>query len=653
MTGRVADTLFVQLRVVLYCLGILLLAGSAVLLSHAFGPFVADIALLLFSIGACLGVRQAVRQAVRERELIDHNARELEARVQARTAELTHALDELLESRRSVELANRSRGEFLARISQEIRTPMNGVLSMTELLRSSGLTPRQQQLAAVVHGSARSLIQIINDILDFTRIDASSTTQDSMNFNLAQLVEESLQAAGGAALEKGIEVALEVDAALPERVAADPARLRQILTNLVSNAAKFTASGRIEVRARSCGTPVTDGRIAVEFEVSDTGVGIPAALLPRMFESLSQAERYQSADAGGTGLGLAIVSRLVQLMGGEIRVSSEPGKGSTFTFKVMLTPVPAAPSEAASAGQLRRSGRRVLSAAPLPVAVLPAVDASSADANGEPIGDSTMLEAALDQVRGLCVLVVEDNPVNIQVATHVLEKLGCVVLVAENGREAIDVWTPKGFDLILMDCLMPEMDGYEATAEIRRREAASASGRRVPIVALTANVAEGEIQQALLAGMDDWIAKPFTIAQMEALLAKWRAGTASTSAAVAVPLLDTSALDRLSGGGSRSERRIAVQTYRRESIASLAALRFGAARGDVAGSTAALQALRDGAAAIGGRRFAQSCHGTIGKLQAAALGNGSTTDIVDPLVVAHRALVEALTAAYRDAEVAA
>ena len=421
---------------------------------------------------------------IRMRHLLEEQDR-LEEAVEARTYELVVERDTIDEQNREIEslleqaqAASRAKSEFLANMSHEIRTPLNGVFGMTELALATELTGEQREYIQAAKDSAGALLFVLNDVLDLSKIEAGRLELEPLPFSVRELVAETARLVRYQANRKHLELVCRVDDAVPPSLVGDPVRLRQVLLNLLGNAIKFTAQGRIALSVVPDPEPNRQPAIPLRFTVSDTGIGIPAEKQAVIFEAFRQADNSTTRKYGGTGLGLAISSRLVTLMGGRIWVESQPGQGSTFHFTAVLQPCPAS----VSVPEVSRLARAV----------------------GE--------GPARPPSRKLSVLLAEDNPVNQKLAVRLIEKRGHSVTVAANGREAIELAAKDCFDVALMDVQMPEMDGYEATRRIR--EAEKRSGRHLPIIAMTACAMAGDREKCIAAGMDGYTDKPIDRAKL-------------------------------------------------------------------------------------------------------------------------------------------
>ncbi|HJU19139.1 MAG TPA: ATP-binding protein [Stellaceae bacterium] len=409
-------------------------------------------------------------------------------RAQQRAEEELRRLNATLESRMvELEEANRAKSQFLANVSHEIRTPLNGILGMLELARHAKVAPTPQRFVDTARRSAEALLEIISGVLDLSKIEAGKIELEQRPFDLPLLVEDTAELLAELAHGKGLQLRCRIAPDLPRTVIGDSARLRQILTNLIGNAIKFTETGEIGISGEVVEQDAWSAFVA--FAISDTGIGIPEDQRAHIFDAFAQADGSTTRRYGGTGLGLTIAKQLCEMMGGSIAVTSTMGVGSTFRFGVRL----GLPDAAAVLGACRPDGP-----------------------SRPPLAESPYENP---DIAGARVLLVEDSPVNLEVGLGLLERFGCVVETATNGLEALVRHAEREFALIFVDCQMPEMDGFETAAEIRRREAGS--GRRTPIVALTAIAVQGDRERCLAAGMDDYLTKPFTLDQLGTMLARW------------------------------------------------------------------------------------------------------------------------------------
>jgi len=444
-------------------------------------------------------VYRAVVSNIAERKL-------WEEKLQQTNLRLKTAINQANELAEQAKKADAAKSEFLANMSHEIRTPLNGIIGMNGLLMETSLTPEQLEYAEIAHISGEILLSLISDILDFSKIEACKLKLETLDFDLSSALEETVDMLAVSARQKGLELVCNVDGDVPLLLRGDLGRLRQILINLGGNAVKFTSRGKIVIHVSL--ERDTERTATLRFSVIDTGIGIPANHRKILFTPFTQLDGSITRKFGGTGLGLAISKQLVELMGGNICVDSAEGKGSTFWFTAVFEkqpPMPGSADEASAEVEGPKGPNAVTN-----------VRFSEGSAK-RPAFDFETIKSTGGRFR---VLLAEDNPTNQKVAQAILRKMGCQADVVANGQEAVNALQTIPYDLVLMDCQMPEMDGFEATRNIRD-DRSRVLNPNIPIIALTAYTMQGDREKCLQAGMDDFIAKPVQPRELAEKISRW------------------------------------------------------------------------------------------------------------------------------------
>ena len=416
-------------------------------------------------------------------DLMSNYRLKLETEVKIRTEELRYALECVIIAKEEAEVANTAKSQFLANMSHEIRTPMNGIIGMIQLMQMTELTEEQNEFMRISRTSSDALLVVINDILDYSKIEAGKMKLEKMTFSLSAVINDVVSLFQSSVIKKGLLIGTFIERGVPDNLLGDPFRLRQILSNLIGNAVKCTDEGKIDISISKIEVE-SNKEAKLKFLVKDTGVGIPKDQIDALFKSFSQVDNSNTRQYGGTGLGLAISKSLVELMAGEIWVKSIEGEGSSFGFTCVLE-------------------------------IVGMVDV-------EKCSTEPSTEKHVEYQNELRVLLVEDDAISRSVIETAGKRKDWKVTVVENGKEAVAAVEKMSFDVILMDVQMPVMDGYAATKNIRKME--MLTNRHIPIIAMTAYALKGDKEKCLVAGMDDYLSKPVDIHELYTTVERWTGG---------------------------------------------------------------------------------------------------------------------------------